>query len=118
MSRSLLQVSHCVAGVHRKHLAHEYQNLRPTPGTARCGSVLSLVSRTEYLAANKDVLGKEPIGIKDTGATDGRFFADYGIPVIIQHPTGVNLHGKEEYTLIDTLEPIYEIFKRFIERVG
>jgi succinyl-diaminopimelate desuccinylase len=72
----------------------------------------------KYIAVNEDVIGKKPIELKDTGATDGRFFADYDIPVIIQHPTVANLHGLGEYTEVDTLEPVYEIFKKFIEGVS
>ncbi len=72
----------------------------------------------EYLTVNREILSKEAIQIKEHGATDGRHFAKYGIPILIQQPDRVNYHGLNEYTVIDTLEPIYEIYKKFVERVA
>ncbi len=48
------------------------------------------------------------------GATDGRFFAERGIPVALLYPTGANLHGDGEWVSVPSLLKFKELVKRFI----
>ncbi len=72
----------------------------------------------EFAACVKDVLGKEPEYAHEHGATDGRFFAQHGIPVVILYPTGGNIHGDGEWVSISGLEKLTEIFSLYLERLS
>ncbi len=64
----------------------------------------------------KEVTGKAEFG-KIYGATDGRFFAEKGIPCIMVYPIGDGIHGKEEWVDIDSIFKLEEIFYRFIKQL-
>ncbi len=62
----------------------------------------------------KKIIGKIEFG-RIYGATDGRFFAEKGIPCIMIYPVGSGIHGEEEWVDIDSLYKLSEIFYQFIE---
>lgn len=66
----------------------------------------------------EDVLGR-PVKLgKEHGATDGRFFAEMGIPVIVIYPIGDDIHGKNEWVDLRSLETLYHIFEGFVQHVS
>jgi len=54
----------------------------------------------------------------DSGASDGRFFADKGVPVIISQPDGANLHAPGEWVSIPALELYYHVIKDYLDRIS
>ncbi|MDA9128921.1 M20/M25/M40 family metallo-hydrolase [Candidatus Gracilibacteria bacterium] len=67
-----------------------------------------------YVNTCENILGEKPKITKEHGASDGRFFASKGMPVILHRPTCENIHSKGEYVQIESVEKIYEIYKAFI----
>ena len=51
---------------------------------------------------------------KETGASDTRYFASKGITTADFGPAGKNLHGKNEFVIVKSIEDIYKILKEFI----
>lgn len=72
---------------------------------------------TLFKETAEEVLGTELSFSKVHGATDGRFFSERDIPVIITYPVGDNIHGKNEWVDLNSLLKLYEIFENFVERV-
>ncbi|NPA79778.1 MAG: M20/M25/M40 family metallo-hydrolase [Thermotogae bacterium] len=70
-----------------------------------------------FIESVREVLGEVRFG-KTHGATDGRFFAKKGIPVMMIYPEGGDIHGSNEWVSIPSLEKLYRIFRTFVERVG
>ncbi len=70
----------------------------------------------KFKKAVESVKGKAEFG-KIYGATDGRFFAEKGVPVIMTYPIGDGIHGKEEWVLMSSLYELKEIFLRFLKEV-
>ena len=64
----------------------------------------------------EEVLGRKAEFSVEHGATDGRFFAEKGIPSIVTYPVGGNIHGKDEWVSIKSLHQLYDIFKVFLEK--
>lgn len=50
---------------------------------------------------------------KSYGASDGRFFAQYGIPCIIIEPRGGGRHSADEWLLAEDLVPYYNLIKQW-----
>ncbi len=67
-----------------------------------------------YVAAVRRVLQTEPAFRKEHGATDGRFFAEKGIPIVITGPEGGGIHGPEEWVSAGSLLRLYEVFRVFL----
>lgn len=67
-----------------------------------------------YKECSEKVLGREVTFAREHGATDGRYFSEKGIPVVITYPIGDNIHGKNEWVSLDSLEELYKIFKEFV----
>lgn len=63
----------------------------------------------------KRILKKEIVFGKEHGATDGRFFAEKGIPVLTIYPIGGGVHSKNEWVSISSLETLLKIFKEFLK---
>lgn len=68
----------------------------------------------QYVEAARGVVGGSVYLDKTHGATDGRFFAQHGSILIMHEPTQANIHGKDEYVVIDDLEKIYTVMSEFI----
>lgn len=54
----------------------------------------------------------------DHGASDGRFFSELGIPVIISQPDGANLHAPDEWVHIPSIELYYHVLKEYLDNVS
>ncbi len=67
----------------------------------------------KYRKVASEVLGRGVKLSREHGATDGRFFAEKGIPVVITYPIGANIHGRDEWVDIDSLETLYRIMDAF-----
>lgn len=59
-------------------------------------------------------IGTEPAMTREHGATDGRFFAEKGIPIVILYPVGGGIHSREEWVSISSLGTLYRIFRAFL----
>jgi len=51
---------------------------------------------------------------REHGASDGRFFAEKWIPVILHRPDTEHIHSKWEYVLRQAIFDIYDIYRAFI----
>ncbi len=70
-----------------------------------------------FRQAAEEVLARSVKLGKEHGATDGRFFAELGIPVIVIYPIGDDIHGKNEWVDLPSLETLYRIFEGFVQRL-
>lgn len=68
----------------------------------------------EYMRTYEKILWKKPDIKKEHGASDGRFFASKGMPLILHRPSCENIHGKQENVEIESIEKIYDIYRNFI----
>jgi succinyl-diaminopimelate desuccinylase len=60
-------------------------------------------------------VGRPPIVTREHGATDGRFFAEKGIPILILYPVGAGIHSREEWVSLSSLGTLYRIFRSFLQ---
>ncbi|MFQ5597997.1 MAG: M20 family metallopeptidase [Nitrospiria bacterium] len=67
-----------------------------------------------YQKITETVTGEPTERIKDHGGSDARFFAAYGIPVIMSRPIVGNLHGSNEWIDIKSLTTLYRIYEQFL----
>ncbi|MDD4409766.1 MAG: M20/M25/M40 family metallo-hydrolase [Candidatus Pacebacteria bacterium] len=70
----------------------------------------------QYKAVAEKVLGSEVIYSRVEGASDARFFAEKGIPVLITNIKSDNIHAKNEWIDIRQMESFYDILIRFIPK--
>ncbi len=70
----------------------------------------------KFIESVEEVIGEVKTG-KTHGATDGRFFAKRGIPVVMIYPEGGDIHGDGEWVSFSSLLRLYEIFKRFVSKL-
>lgn len=60
------------------------------------------------------VTGSEVISVRASGGSDARFLSAHGIPVILSRPLVGNLHAKDEWIDIASMEAYYQICHEFI----
>ncbi len=72
----------------------------------------------KYRKAVEKVTGKTPEILKEHGATDARFFAELGIPILITYPIGGGIHTREEWVDLPALFTLYQIFREFLNEVA
>ena len=70
-----------------------------------------------YQKLVRKILKREMEFSKVYGATDARFFAQKGIPVLMTQPYGKNLHAENEWVSIKSLFDLYEILRAFLEKI-
>jgi len=70
-----------------------------------------------YRKVAERILGREIEFSKEHGATDGRFFAEREIPVLITYPRGGGAHSREEWVDVDSLAKLGKIFTNFLQEV-
>jgi len=63
----------------------------------------------------KEILGRELVITKETGATDGRHFSAQGMDVLTFAPKMANIHGADEWLSLSSAGDYYQIAKKFIE---
>lgn len=68
-----------------------------------------------FAAAVRDESGPELEPVMSHGASDGRYFNPYGIPVISVPPTGGGQHSGHEWIELASLEQYYAITRRFTQ---
>ena len=69
----------------------------------------------KYKRIAEEVLNRKLSFSKEHGATDGRFFSERGMPVLITAPRGGNIHGNDEWVDLNSLEALFNIFFRFVK---
>jgi succinyl-diaminopimelate desuccinylase len=89
--------------------------------TLLAGDPLVLDKDNEYVkkfwSSFDDIVGREHAYIDAYGATDGRWFAEYGIPCIIIAPDGGDFHGPDEWVSRSDLKIFYDMTVDYINRV-
>ena len=68
-----------------------------------------------FVELTAEVTGKPVELIRASGGSDGRFFAEQGIPVMLSRPEVGNLHGEDEWIEVDSMLVYYDICDRYIE---
>ncbi len=85
------------------------------------GEAIFVPYDNEYLKLYKSVaeriLDRKVDFIMEHGATDGRFFAQKGIPVIITNAIGYGHHTDDEWVDLSSLEKLKNIFRAFLEEL-
>jgi len=85
-------------------------------------AMLETSPKNYYLKMFKNVveknLGRKVKIVKETGASDARFFSKYNIPVIITVPNCGGFHEAGEWAEIKSLEKFYEVLREFVEKAA
>ncbi|MBI4859218.1 MAG: M20 family metallopeptidase [Candidatus Riflebacteria bacterium] len=68
--------------------------------------------------AAKAHLGKELPIYKSEGASDARFFTQYGIPVVLAKPTCAGHHSADEWIDLESIGTYYKILREFVEKAA
>lgn len=68
-----------------------------------------------FVELTAEITGKPVELIRASGGSDGRFFAEQGIPVILSRPEVGNLHGEDEWIDVESMLVYFEICDRYIE---
>jgi len=63
------------------------------------------------------VLGRPAELGREHGATDARYFAEKGMPVVILYPVGGNIHEAGEWVDLNSLEILLRIFREFVRKL-
>jgi succinyl-diaminopimelate desuccinylase len=69
-----------------------------------------------YLAATEEITGRAPTLIREHGGSDARYICQFGIPVIMSRPFVGNLHAEQEWIDIASMETLYRIYERYLEK--
>ena len=69
-----------------------------------------------FLAATEEITQKPVTLIREHGGSDARFICGYGIPVIMSRPYVGNLHAENEWIDIASMETLYRIYERYLEK--
>ncbi len=69
-----------------------------------------------FLESTRNVLQREPRLVRVSGGSDGRFFRQHGIPVILSRPVVGNLHGHDEWVDIQSMVDYYRICETYIKK--
>ena len=69
-----------------------------------------------FLVATEEITGKPVKLIREHGGSDARFICRYGIPVIMSRPFVGNLHAENEWIDIASMETLYRIYERYLEK--
>jgi succinyl-diaminopimelate desuccinylase len=72
---------------------------------------------SKYVAHSKQEFGMIPNFVKNHGGHDGRFFSQYGIPLIISRPLSGEQHTDYEWVSIQSLNDFYRSYLSFIRCV-
>jgi succinyl-diaminopimelate desuccinylase len=69
-----------------------------------------------FLAATEEITQKPVTLIREHGGSDARFVSGYGIPVIMSRPYVGNLHAENEWIEIASMQTLYRIYERYLQR--
>ncbi len=67
-----------------------------------------------FLSIVESVTGTKSHLVRACGGSDGRFFCDQGIPVILSRPKVGNLHGRDEWIDIESMLSYFEICRQYV----
>ena len=62
--------------------------------------------------------GRTPEFLVTHGASDGRFFADLGIPVVMCQPDGGGIHEDGEWVSLGGIELYNTVLRDYLDRVS
>ncbi len=69
----------------------------------------------KYFSTAQKTLGLHTIKLtREHGASDGRYFAEKWVPVILHRPDTENIHTKGEYVVKQAIFDIYDVYRAFI----
>ncbi|MCH8518833.1 M20/M25/M40 family metallo-hydrolase [Candidatus Gracilibacteria bacterium] len=69
----------------------------------------------KYLGIARNITGLHAINFtREHGASDGRYFAEKGVPVILHRPDTENIHTAGEYVEKQAIFDIYDVYRAFI----
>jgi succinyl-diaminopimelate desuccinylase len=107
------------ASVHGKDLLEQIKSLctHTTVHVLAEGAPLKISRDNPYLLQWQTLIRdkhQEELFVKETGATDGRYFAERGIPVLLSKPVGGALHTEEEWLSMNSFVEFTAIFKTFL----
>ncbi len=68
----------------------------------------------KFLDSYRKVLNQEVVYSKCESASDGRFFYSKNIPCVLMNARGANMHSKNEYVEIDSLNKLYDVYLDFL----
>ncbi len=68
----------------------------------------------KFIHSAENITGKPIEKIACFGATDGRYFTEKEIPVIMMNPNGFDIHGDNERLEIQSLYTLSKIFESFV----
>ncbi len=63
------------------------------------------------------VLGRPAELGREHGATDARYFAEKGMPVVILYPVGGNIHEAGEWVDLGSLDTLLRMFRQFVRKL-
>lgn len=69
-----------------------------------------------YIAATEEITGSPVKLIREHGGSDARFICRHGIPVVMTRPFVGNLHAENEWIDIASMETLYRIYERYLEK--
>jgi succinyl-diaminopimelate desuccinylase len=69
-----------------------------------------------FLEVTEEITHKPVTLIREHGGSDARFISSYGIPVIMSRPLVGNLHGENEWIDIASMETLYRIYERYLDK--
>lgn len=69
-----------------------------------------------FLTVTEEITGRPVKLIREHGGSDARFICRYGIPVVMSRPLVGDLHAQTEWIDVASMETLYEIYDRYLER--
>jgi succinyl-diaminopimelate desuccinylase len=69
-----------------------------------------------YFDVTEEITGQPARMIHEHGGSDARYIAQFGIPVIMTRPYVGRLHANDEWVDITSMETLYRVYERYIER--
>lgn len=70
----------------------------------------------EYKNIAEEVMWRELKLTRTHGWTDGKKFADKWATIIMQWPTGDNMHTKNEWVNVESIETLYEVMWKYVNK--
>ncbi len=70
---------------------------------------------SDYLRVTESLTGRETTLCREDGGSDARFVGKYNIPVIVSRPLVGELHSKEEWIDISSMETFYRIYESYLK---
>lgn len=84
--------------------------------TLTCAETTHLSPDPLYLTVTEEVTGKPAVLMREDGGSDARFAARRNIPVIVSRPIVGELHSKNEWIDIPSMETFYRIYELYLKR--